>query len=142
MAVPQVPLNQPPMFGQTHRFMAPPFMHGMPHAGKCSLQSFNHKYNCLSTKTVPPFGPYGVPPGFPAPPWAAQVPPVPMANSDHAKQHLLLDVSIDPELRMLASEWTEYKTPDGKAYYFSSKTQQSVWEKPKALVDLDGNKFI
>jgi hypothetical protein len=32
-AVPQVPLSQPPMFGQTHRFMAPPFMHGMPHTG-------------------------------------------------------------------------------------------------------------
>jgi hypothetical protein len=32
-AVPQVPLSQPPMFGQAHRFMAPPFMHGMPHTG-------------------------------------------------------------------------------------------------------------
>ncbi len=97
----------------------------------------------MLTKTVPPFGPFGVPPGFPAPPpWASQVPPVPLANSEAAKQHLLLNVAIDPEIRMQASEWTEYKTPDGKAYYFSSKTQQSVWDKPKALVDLDGKLFI
>jgi YHS domain-containing protein len=65
-----------------------------------------------------------------------------LANSEAAKQHLLLNVAIDPEIRMQASEWTEYKTPDGKAYYFSSKTQQSVWDKPKALVDLDGKRFI
>jgi hypothetical protein len=86
---------------------------------------------------VPPFGPFGVPPGFP-PPWAQQVPPVPMANADPLKQQLFFDASIDPEIRMAAAEWTEYKTPDGKAYYFSNKSQQSVWEKPKALLDLDG----
>lgn len=89
-------------------------------------------------KTVPPFGPYGMPPAFP--PWASQVPPMPMPNTDPSKQ--LLDLSIDPELRMQASEWTEYKTPDAKTYYFSSKTQQSVWDKPKALVDLDGKHII
>lgn len=87
---------------------------------------------------MPPFGPYGVPPGFPAPPWAAQVPPVPLANSDPTKQQLFFDASIDADIRMAASEWTEYKTPDGKAYYFSNKTHQSVWEKPKAIIDLEG----
>ncbi|XP_054167522.1 transcription elongation regulator 1-like [Oppia nitens] len=115
---PPVGLQQPTLFPQAPRFMGPPFMHPMSHS-------------------VPPFGPYGVPPGFPAPPWAPQVPPVPLVNSDPTKQQLFFDASIDPEIRMAASEWTEYKTPEGKSYYFSLKTQQSVWDKPKALMDLD-----
>lgn len=46
-------------------------------------------------------------------------------------------LQVPPEIRIAAMEWTEYKTPEGKAYYYSSKTQQSVWEKPKALIDLE-----
>lgn len=56
--------------------------------------------------------------------------------ADPAKHALLLQ--IDPEIKLAASEWTEYKTPDGKCYYFSSKTKQSVWDKPKPLVELEG----
>ncbi|CAG2101002.1 unnamed protein product [Medioppia subpectinata] len=194
-------LQQPPLFAHPPpRGFMPPFMHPMSHS-------------------VPPFGPFGgLPPGFPAPPWASQLPVVPMANSDPIKQQMLFDPSIEPEIRIAASEWTEYKTPEGNRnswptlrppmkadpnimanngmgapvmggppgglqqpplfahppprgfmppfmhpmshsvppfgpfgglppgfpappwaslYYFSNKTQQSVWEKPKALVDLD-----
>lgn len=85
--------------------------------------------------------PYGVPPGFPGPghvpPWVAQVPGV--LPFDATKQQLLL--TVDSELKLRAAEWTEHKTPDGKSYFYSSKTQQSVWEKPSALVELDG-KFL
>jgi len=31
------------------------------------------------------------------------------------------------------SEWSEHTTPDGKKYYFNSKTQVSTWEKPEEL---------
>ena len=38
-----------------------------------------------------------------------------------------------------AAEWTEHKAPDGRSYYHNSKTQESVWEKPQAMKDLEGN---
>lgn len=44
---------------------------------------------------------------------------------------------VEPEIREAAAEWQEYKSQDGKPYYFSNKTKQSVWNKPKALIDLD-----
>jgi hypothetical protein len=36
------------------------------------------------------------------------------------------------------AEWTEYKTNDGKAYYYNSRTAESTWEKPKVVVDWEG----
>ena len=35
------------------------------------------------------------------------------------------------------SEWSEHKNPEGKCYYFNSRTQESVWEKPQILLDWD-----
>uniref|UniRef100_A0A7N6ARB9 Transcription elongation regulator 1 n=1 Tax=Anabas testudineus TaxID=64144 RepID=A0A7N6ARB9_ANATE len=32
-------------------------------------------------------------------------------------------------------EWSEYKTPDGKTYYYNNRTLESTWEKPQALVE-------
>lgn len=88
---------------------------------------------------MPPFAPYALPQGFPmatpmVPPWTSH------NNTDSIRQQLML--LIDPELKLQASEWNEYKTPEGKCYYFSSKTQQSVWEKPKILIDLEGMKIL
>lgn len=31
------------------------------------------------------------------------------------------------------AEWTEHSMPDGRLYYYNSKTKESVWEKPEAL---------
>jgi len=39
------------------------------------------------------------------------------------------------------AEWTEYKTAEGKPYYYSSKTMESTWEKPKVLADWEGMKY-
>ena len=50
---------------------------------------------------------------------------------------LLLQL-VDPEIKLRAAEWISHKTPDGKVYYFSTKQNKSVWEKPQALIDLDG----
>ncbi|KAM4620636.1 transcription elongation regulator 1 isoform 2-T2 [Polymixia lowei] len=32
-------------------------------------------------------------------------------------------------------EWSEYKTADGKTYYYNNRTLESTWEKPQALVE-------
>ncbi|XP_031136638.1 transcription elongation regulator 1 isoform X2 [Sander lucioperca] len=32
-------------------------------------------------------------------------------------------------------EWSEYKTADGKTYYYNNRTLESTWEKPPALVE-------
>lgn len=89
---------------------------------------------------VQPFAPFGVPGNValsPAVPtlWNNQL----LGNSSNidAKQQTLL-LQVDNEIKLAASEWTEHVTPDGKSYYFSSKTNQSVWEKPKALITLEG----
>lgn len=37
------------------------------------------------------------------------------------------------------TEWTEHHTCDGKTYYYNSRTKESVWDKPQALLDLKGN---
>lgn len=31
------------------------------------------------------------------------------------------------------SKWTEYKTADGKTYYYNNRTLESTWEKPQEL---------
>jgi len=50
----------------------------------------------------------------------------------------LFDVKVDPALTAPAMEWCEYRSPEGKPYYFNLKTSQSVWEKPQVLKDYDG----
>ncbi|KPM03486.1 transcription elongation regulator 1-like protein [Sarcoptes scabiei] len=50
--------------------------------------------------------------------------------------HPLLS-KIDKELRLQATEWAEYKTPEGKCYYYNTKSHQSVWEKPEVLIKLE-----
>ena len=33
------------------------------------------------------------------------------------------------------AEWSEHRTPDGRLYFYNSKTMESMWEKPKIVVD-------
>ncbi|XP_058271577.1 transcription elongation regulator 1 isoform X3 [Hemibagrus wyckioides] len=35
------------------------------------------------------------------------------------------------------TEWSEYKTIDGKTYYYNSRTQESTWDKPVELKEKD-----
>lgn len=35
------------------------------------------------------------------------------------------------------SDWTEHTAPDGRKYFFNSKTKQSSWEKPEELMSQD-----
>lgn len=48
------------------------------------------------------------------------------------------DSNLDPEMVSQAAHWTEHKAPDGRSYYYNSKTLESVWEKPQAMKDLEG----
>merc|ERR1712168_399030 len=34
-------------------------------------------------------------------------------------------------------EWTEHTAPDGKKYYYNTKSAESVWEKPKELIEFE-----
>ncbi|XP_055498568.1 transcription elongation regulator 1 isoform X4 [Leucoraja erinacea] len=91
------------------------------------------------TAAIPAFPPVMVPPfrvplpGMPiplpgmlpgiAPPMVPMLPPqVTMASSGHLGG-------------IPGSEWTEYKTGDGKTYYYNNRTLESTWEKPHELKD-------
>lgn len=37
-----------------------------------------------------------------------------------------------------ASVWSEFKNPDGRPYYYNSKTTESTWDKPIVLNDVIG----
>ncbi|XP_075989195.1 transcription elongation regulator 1-like isoform X2 [Anticarsia gemmatalis] len=44
---------------------------------------------------------------------------------------------IPPELVTAAAEWSTHRAPDGRAYYYHAAKQESVWEKPKPMKDLE-----
>lgn len=88
---------------------------------------------------VPPFGGVNIQTGRGGAAWP-QVPPLLAHGHDPGKALLL---SVNPEIVQRAAEWTEFKAPDGKSYFFSNITKQSVWEKPQPLIDLEGkNRFL
>lgn len=57
-------------------------------------------------------------------------------DKDEADEELG-SLEIDAEIKRKAEEWKEYKTPEGKAYFHSTVTNQSVWDRPQALIDMD-----
>lgn len=81
-------------------------------------------------------------PGMLPQPWAAAQ----VASSSAAGHVIGIDATMKASLLHLvnsdivraASEWAEFKSPEGKPYYFSQVTKQSVWERPAALIELDG----
>ncbi|XP_055498565.1 transcription elongation regulator 1 isoform X2 [Leucoraja erinacea] len=102
--------------------MVPPFrvpLPGMPIPlpGVAMMQIVS----CPYVKTVTT-GKNGMLPGI-APPMVPMLPPqVTMASSGHLGG-------------IPGSEWTEYKTGDGKTYYYNNRTLESTWEKPHELKD-------
>lgn len=59
--------------------------------------------------------------------------------------HPQLALSAAPaSMALQLSEWTEYKTADGKTYYYNNRTLESTWEKPHVLLEkgrLDHTKY-
>ncbi|BFZ10837.1 hypothetical protein BsWGS_13876 [Bradybaena similaris] len=47
------------------------------------------------------------------------------------------DVVEPPAKRTKVTEWAEYNAPNGEIYYYNSRTKESVWDKPQALIDLE-----
>ena len=37
-----------------------------------------------------------------------------------------------------ASNWSEFKNPEGRIYFYNSKTTESTWDKPIVLSDVIG----
>jgi WW domain len=35
-------------------------------------------------------------------------------------------------------EWSEHFSGDGRAYYYNSRTMESVWHKPQSLIEWQG----
>ncbi|XP_050536238.1 transcription elongation regulator 1 [Daktulosphaira vitifoliae] len=121
----------PPMGGM-HGQMMPPMMGPPP-----GMMPPN---TMMPPPNFPPFGgppPFGMPPpGFPPQaPWG-MVPPG-FAPPPMMMPGMELNNKIDPVILANAAEWSEHRAPDGRMYYYSMKTSESVWEKPEALKNLD-----
>lgn len=73
---------------------------------------------------MPPNAPWGMPPGM-------------MHPGNSSIDEAVIMAQIDPDIIAKAADWSEHKAPDGRFYYYNSKKQESVWEKPQALKDLE-----
>ncbi|NXX29250.1 TCRG1 regulator, partial [Nicator chloris] len=104
-------------------------------------------------QTLPPAVPHAVPqptaaiPAFPpvmVPPFRVPLPgmPIPLPGVLPGMAPPMVPM-IHPQVAIAASpatlagaavsEWTEYKTADGKTYYYNNRTLESTWEKPQEL---------
>ena len=44
---------------------------------------------------------------------------------------------MPPIAQQQTCDWSEHIAPDGKKYYYNSNSGQSIWEKPKELIDFE-----
>lgn len=92
---------------------------------------------------VPPFGmppPFGMMPPFGAPPFnpfASQLDETKYFYTEETKREIRECEEKLIKLREECAAFTEHETADGKKYYFNSKLNQSVWDKPKCLSELN-----
>uniref|UniRef100_A0A3B4B3G2 Transcription elongation regulator 1 n=1 Tax=Periophthalmus magnuspinnatus TaxID=409849 RepID=A0A3B4B3G2_9GOBI len=85
---------------------------------------------------IPAFPPVMVPP-FRVPLPSMHI-PLPMAPPLVSMMHPQLALSAAPASltgALQLPEWTEYKTADGKTYYYNNRTLESTWEKPQAVLE-------
>ncbi|XP_061658485.1 transcription elongation regulator 1 isoform X4 [Syngnathoides biaculeatus] len=91
---------------------------------------------------IPAFPPVMVPPfRVPLPGMHIPLPGMlpSMGPSLVSMMHPQLALSAAPAASVAAAlqlpEWSEYKTVDGKNYYYNNRTLESTWEKPQAMLD-------
>ncbi|KAM3718515.1 Transcription elongation regulator [Dirofilaria immitis] len=77
----------------------------------------------------PPRGP-GYPPMFPGVPPAY---PMPVPGMPPVVPAAVAPGSDAVPMSSEAALWQEYTAPDGRKYYYNSQTQETTWDKPKAL---------
>jgi len=65
--------------------------------------------------------------------------PAPVLTSGPQPYPLMFgpDPGTDVAIVTQAMEWCEYRSPEGKPYYFNLKSSSSVWEKPQILKDYE-----
>lgn len=73
-------------------------------------------------------------------PWQQQPPQ--MAVEQPAKNLIVKPGVIEPQIIARAAEWSEHRAPDGRPYYYHAARGESVWEKPQAIRDLEGNSSV
>uniref|UniRef100_A0A8C1NKT2 Transcription elongation regulator 1 n=1 Tax=Cyprinus carpio TaxID=7962 RepID=A0A8C1NKT2_CYPCA len=91
------------------------------------------------TAAIPAFPPVMVPP-FRVPLPGMHIPLPGMAPPLVPMMHPQLAITASPASLMGAlplPEWSEYKTADGKMYYYNNRTLESTWEKPAELKERD-----
>ena len=44
---------------------------------------------------------------------------------------------MPPIAQRQTCDWSEHIAPDGNKYYYNSNSGQSIWEKPKELIDFE-----
>lgn len=87
---------------------------------------------------MPPPGYGSYPPGPWGMPWQHQ-PPQQQMSEQPAKNLIVKPGVIEPQVIARAAEWSEHRAPDGRPYFYHAGRGESVWEKPQAIRDLEGN---
>uniref|UniRef100_A0A4W3K8V3 Transcription elongation regulator 1 n=1 Tax=Callorhinchus milii TaxID=7868 RepID=A0A4W3K8V3_CALMI len=86
------------------------------------------------TAQIPSFPPVMVPPfRVPLPGMPIPLPGLLPGMAPPIMPMLPPQVTLASSIGLPSLEWTEYKTGDGKTYYYNNRTLESTWERPREL---------